>query len=223
MKKVQVKPVKGNFANLGGANEKSKSGEMQKQKLGNIIRNLTKNTDGDGSKLAGKKEILKEASDTVDRLLSGLEMDSDETFEMETANQKLKFLYDLSKTGAYVQIPINDGDSKRLMEMTENKKGKKSKRDHESYSVLFSLDTENFNKVSCKLDYSELKGLEVQFGLEDEKAVKLFKSNTARIHEMLQGLDIKCINVSFKKMEESDIVKLMGETKEDFPNFDIWV
>ncbi len=213
----------GDAGALRGAKEDSKSGALQKQKLENIIKNLTKNADGDGSKLAGKKEILKEAADTVDRLLSGLEMDKDETFEMETASQKLKFLYDVSKTGAYVQIPINDGDSKRLMEMTENKKKKKNKRDHEGYSVLFSLDTQKFNKVSCRLEYSELKGLAVVFGLEDENAVKIFKSNTGRIHEMLQSLEINNISVNFKTMEESDLVKFAGRAAEGFPNFDMWV
>ncbi|KDR94165.1 hypothetical protein SAMN02745945_00849 [Peptoclostridium litorale DSM 5388] len=206
-----------------GAKENGSGGALQKEGLQNIIKNLTENTDGDGSKLAGKKEILKEAAEAIDRLLGGLEMDKDEAFEMETANNKLKFLYDISKTGAYVQIPINDGQSKRLVEMTENKKGKKSKKDHESYSVLFSLDTERFKKVSCRLEYSDIKGIEVIFGLEDEKAVKKFKSNSAMIYEMLQGLNFKNISVNFKKIEECDVVSVIGQDDQNFPNFDIWV
>ena len=206
-----------------GAKENYTGDALQKEELQNIIKNLTRNMDGDGSKLAGKKEVLKEAAETIDRLISGLEMDKDEAFEMETANNKLKFLYDMSKTGAYVQIPIDDGQSKRLVEMTGNKKGKKSKKDHESYSVLFSLDTERFKKVSCRLEYSQMKGIEVIFGLEDEKAVKRFKSNSAMIYEALQGLEFKNISVNFKKIEECDVVNLTGQEDQGFPNFDIWV
>lgn len=147
--------------------------------------------------------------------------------ELEAAFGKLQLLSELGKAEGYFQLPLGGQHENHVAELLVKRERKREPGESERYSALIAIGTSNLGNVACRVAYSASCGYDVEFRLEDERTVRLFKASARAIDKSLSELEGMPVRTSFRLAEDSDDrSELIGNSRDmiqEMPNFDMWV
>ncbi|MZQ75586.1 MAG: hypothetical protein GT589_05430 [Peptoclostridium sp.] len=147
--------------------------------------------------------------------------------ELESAFGKLQLLSELGKAEGYFQLPLRGQNENHVAQLLVKRERKREQGESERYSALIAIGTSNLGNVACKVGYSASCGYDVEFSLEDERTVRLFKASARAIDKSLSELGGMPVRTSFRLAEDrddrSELIGNSRDTIQEMPNFDMWV
>jgi hypothetical protein len=189
------------------ANDTNGSDSLKKESvLRRTLENIYVKLDSKNPELNVKKlyRDIYETLEVIKESVAGsLAKNSDEIMsKIESIQNNIKFLNELSNYSTYVQIPINLMNKLTNGEIYVLKRdSRKKKINPEDTTMYISLDTQNIGKVDSLISLNK-KNISVNMRVEELKVSEFFKENHKQLYNRLADIGYKLVDLKCRVVSE---------------------
>ncbi len=183
------------------------------QKINDFIKEVSiKFNSDDKNKLKNYYKKVKQFIEEMEEQIQDKQINSDKFIEKaKTLKSKVDFMNKLNNNMTFVYIPLMDKKeiSEKLYFLNKNKKKNNSK----NMKIFISLNTINMKKVEvlCELYNEKLK---INFNLENESLVDLFKNNIKSLKNQIINNGFEKVSFNYSVKDDVDILNLISEEEQ---------
>lgn len=154
----------------------------------------------------GQMEMIKEedAEKALAKIIDTLEKSASENAssleevkeDVLAVKQSVSYMREMNESMTYVQFPLQVDQEMHSVDLFLKKRKGKNKNEDEM-TILIALDTQSMGMVQSLIEYKK-SHLNIQFRLEDKKAVDRLSSDEAYLSERLSEISERDIQISFR-------------------------
>ena len=205
--------------------------KVLKEVLENEIKNLKGKIEQSVRPELSKEEPLdipkEEAKflETLDKNISKIkETLGEENPIFKELNIRQEFVSKIMNENLYFQLPFQYRGQEKVLEFLLESSGRKIQGDGKSINVVISINTNSIKRVEALISYQEEKReLNLNFRLEYDKLISMFKTNEQTLRTIIESLGLKLGSVSYKEEINSPLIQKALEKNPQYPGFETWV
>ncbi|MEN8908070.1 MAG: flagellar hook-length control protein FliK, partial [Clostridiales bacterium] len=156
--------------------------------------------------------------DKLEEILKNIELPNKETVmkSLETVQNSIKFIGELSNNNYYLQIPINLFGNETTGELYILKKDKNKKKiDPKNVSMLISLDTEKIGQVDSIINVDK-KNIIINMMVDKKEAVSFIKNSHQELYSALIEKNYRLVDFKCRLRDEDvDLLNVDKVVKEE--------
>jgi hypothetical protein len=121
---------------------------------------------------------------------------------LDGLEDNFRFLNDVNRNQTLFHIPIVYDENKGQADVyIMQRKGAKKKINPEDVTIYMSVSTQTFGRVNALIDIYK-KGVHLNFTVDDEKTIKIFRKNQKLLYDGLLEKGYKLSGIKFRQKSE---------------------